>query len=242
MQWAHCGAHLYPQCAIFDCWILTLDFQTTAPCSLLCPCFLVCRWGPSHLYHLCHHPWRKVSFLKMHFPLCLSMSFLGRDIKATFWSTNRFSRKNYPFFKVSFGWVSKYQIHFRETFSEWDLRTWLLCFFQSVIGIIGAMLMTKVNSQSHIVPALMIQQRRMEKLELWNLACLVTSEKIYMKRLQWKRILILSSVSSHIFTIHAQAVCWVTPAKTMVIRSLQIIVAYAIQVIQLFHHFVLCWS
>ena len=27
-----------------------------------------------------------------------------------------------------------------------------------------------------------------------------------------------------------QAVCWVTPAKTMVIRSLQIIVAYAIQV------------
>jgi len=57
----------------------------------------------------------------------------------------------------------------KQTFSEWDLRTWLLCFFQSVIGIIGAMLMTK-------------------------------------------------------------AVCWVTPAKTMVIRSLQIIVAYAIQV------------
>ena len=102
--------HRSPQGALFDCWLLmtrcslekppfgkSFAFQTTAPRSLLRPCFLVCCWGPSHLYHLRYHPWRKVSFLNIYIFGDIAL-FLGQ----TFCSS-----KNYIFFRLSFGWVSK---------------------------------------------------------------------------------------------------------------------------------------
>ena len=54
------------------------DFQTTAPRSLLGSRLLVRRWWSSHLHHLRHHPWRKVSFLSTSFLFCIFLiEFLG---------------------------------------------------------------------------------------------------------------------------------------------------------------------
>ena len=124
--------------------------------------------------------------------LCSGLPWAGKSSPPSLSSPSM--QSNSPFLSFlegmlfNFSWLKNFRrflfFNLRQTFSEWDLRTWLLCLFQSVIGIIGAMLMTKVAKiATHD-----------------NMKCIF------------------------------QAVCWVTPAKTMVIRSLQIIVAYAIQV------------